>query len=321
MGGIGGGCPEALTVSQEPTPAETPPQPPPEEEKRRAKAKAKAKGKVEGKEEGKEEGRKRVAGRRRRRRKKSTARLALGWLALRAYRFLGSLCLPWRIMKEVADDPPDYGGFILLLSAAIGIGVLAQYMLYSLRIIVYDVDMKMQVPQPFPFQVSFIQELFSVGYLILRNFLFCYVGAWLLKGERNATSLLIGLGYSLSPQVLGRSVQLVLSATTFPQVQYSVPTDVAVIAMTTSVQSILLYPIRLQALEAYNREIYNEWLKDPSLSAFSNFAQLITFWTTALACLLLYYVSKLSKKRASIVAAFSIAFDAAWYLYSYLSHG
>jgi len=288
--------------SPTPSPPSSPTQPPPEEEK-------------------KKEAKKRRTTRRRRRRKKSAARLALGWIALRAYRFLGSLCFPWKVMKEVADDAPDYGGFIILLSAAIGIGVLAQYMLYTLKIVVYDVDMKMQVPQPFPFQVSFIQELFSAGYLILRSFLFCYVGAWLLKGERNATSLLMGLGYSLSPQVLGRIVQLVLSATTFPRVQYQVPTDIAVIAMTTSVQSILLYPIRLQALEASNREIYNEWLKDPSLSAFSNFAQLITFWTTALACLLLYYVSKLSRKRAAIVAAFSIAFDAAWYLYGYLSPG
>ncbi|MBS7610440.1 hypothetical protein KEJ36_04500 [Candidatus Bathyarchaeota archaeon] len=293
--------------SEEPRPEETPPKLPPEEPKRRTKGRGGA--------------RKGTSRRRRRRRKKSALRLTLGWLALRAYRFLGSLCLPWRIMKEVADDVPDYGGFIILLSAAIGIGVLAQYALYTLRIIVYDVDIKMQVPQPFPFQVSFIQELFSVGYLLLRNFLFCYVGAWLLKGERNATSLLMGLGYSLSPQVLGRTVQLILSATTFPQVQYNVPTDVALIAMTTSVQSILLYPMRLQALEAYNREIYKEWLKDPSLSAFSNFAQFITFWTTALACLLLYYLSKLPKKRAAIVAAFSIAFDAAWYLYGYLSPG
>jgi hypothetical protein len=226
-------------------------------------------------------------------------------------------------MKEFSEGYQDYGGLLLIFSATVCIGVLAQYLFWTTRVIYYNVDLGVSISQPeelrrWVLQDTLFSEILWMGYLIFRNFLFCYIGAWILKGNRDAKGLFMGLGYSLSPQALCRIVQLILSITAFPEIKLLVSSDISMIAITTSLQRILYYPERLRALKTQRDEAWAKWMEEPAPYAYRVLFQIVNLWTTALACLLFYYTSRLPRKTVLLLSSVLIALEIFLYYYGYL---
>jgi len=59
-------------------------------------------------------------------------------------------------------------------------------------------------------------------------------------------------------------------------------------------------------------------MEEPAPYAYRVLFQIVNLWTTALACLLLYYTSRLPRKTVLLLSSVLIALDIFLYYYGYL---
>ncbi|MEM3692527.1 MAG: YIP1 family protein [Candidatus Bathyarchaeia archaeon] len=217
-------------------------------------------------------------------------------------------------MREFSEGTQDYGGLFLILVATVSTGVIAQYLFWMTRVSYYNVDLGIIVSHPeelktWVFRDALSSELFWIGYLIFRNFLYIYICAWIFKGNKDAKALFMGLGYSLSPHFLCRIIQLILSLTAFPEVRLNICSDISTITITTSLQRLIAYPEKLSALKAQRDDAWARWMEEPAPHAYIILFRLVNLWSTALACLLLNYISHLSKKKVFLIFSLLMALE------------
>lgn len=254
-----------------------------------------------------------------RKRKKETRTGIIGeWFKIRLQRIGESLLFPKSTFKQIVKDP-DYGGMLIIALSCVLLGLLAQYTLWVVKLRFYDIDQHRYVSLEFPYTNYATSEAMSfLLFSLLLNFAVYYVASWALKGQRNATAMLVCTGYVLSPQLLGRIFQLGVSFAFFPPVEYKVSADTVLVLMTTSIQLFQIHQRGWAEVAMVNERVFQNWQITPEVLSFRFATYLFNIWTAVLAVVAVKYAAKLSWKKAAVVSCIVFAKDTIFFIQSFL---
>jgi len=223
---------------------------------------------------------------------------------------------PFRAFSEIAENP-DLGGPILVLSLVTALDLVNRYILYTYKTKLYIVkNPGWYQPQPglppmnvYTLYTLAMTFLIYMAYMVLKSVLIYYLSAWLLKGERSFTSLLIATVYSFSVYILRKTVEIVFALYILPPVDIYTTVRDDILALSSSATLLLLNEDYKRIALALSEASRKAWENLPVSKVMTYVVYGFDLWIYLIGILIVYYVTELPKDKAVIVGVLPLVLD------------
>jgi len=223
---------------------------------------------------------------------------------------------PFRAFSEIAENP-DLGGPVLVLAIVTALDLTNRYVLYTYKTKLYVVKnpqwYQLQAGLP-PMNVYTLYTLamtfiIYMAYMVFKSVLLYYLSAWLLRGERSFTNLLIATVYSFSVYILRKAVEIVFALYFLPPVNVYTTVRDDILALSSSATLLLLNENYKHIALALSEASRRTWENLPVSKVMTYMAYGFDLWVYLLGILIVYYITELPKDKAVVVGILPLVLD------------